>query len=210
MDNKLINALSKKEIFIFDFDGTIASTDKFVYGASRRVLAQDGIDFTLDDYASFFGKDAFEYCNIINELFKTNYTFEDFAKRFLTEYHKIEIELESQPYNYILDLIKSLPNKRKVILSNALENAISPLLEKWEILDNFENIYSCANLNIKKSQFYADTRKYFNVEQKDCVVFEDTQRYLDEAAKLGIMTVGIEHTDRNNKISADYIIKVNE
>ena len=52
------------------------------------------------------------------------------------------------------------------------------------------------------------TWEYLGVEQKDCVVFEDTQRYIDQAKSLGIDTVGIEKINDNTKLSSNYIIQV--
>lgn len=207
MDKNLMEMLNKKKVFIFDFDNTLADTDFLNYETMRRLLAKDNIDFTREDYGQVTGKTALEYNDIINRMYNKNYKLEDTVKNYLEEYRIVENEVESKPFDYVGELFDYYKDKKKVILSNMMEDIIVTLLKKWAIADNFEKIYSCVDLNIKKNQFYKETAKYLGVEQKDCVVFEDTQRYIDQAKSLGIDTVGIEKANDNTKLSSNYIIQ---
>ncbi|MBQ7977835.1 MAG: HAD family phosphatase [Clostridia bacterium] len=207
MDKELINFLKNKKVFLMDFDGTIADTEPLNYETIRRMLATENIEFTPEHFKAVLGKPATEYADYINKTFNTNYELTDTVAQYVDTYKVVEKEVEIETLEYINKLLATFDDKRYVILSNMFSDVIQNMLNRWGISDKFEEIFSCSNMKIKKKEFYTDVQTYLGVSAQDCVVFEDSQKYINEAHELGFATVGIEHQYNKGKIEADYVIR---
>lgn len=210
MDERLNEVLENKKVLIFDFDGTMTDTEKFNYLVHKKNWRKYGIDLTEDGYKEIMGKPVVD----IKERVKSTYGDIDLDERTLIdEYIDGFIELtqnEELPlFAYIQDIMQNCEDKKLYILSNQSTRIIGACLEKWGIKNKFTKIISLLKeKDIKKIDYYRDTEKFFGATQADCVLFEDTQKNIDDGMSCGIFTVGIKH-QFNNPV-ADLIIDVTD
>lgn len=207
LDKKLQKYLKGSKVFIFDYDGTIAD-QSVTYS------------FLNDFYHKFGNKDcskelfleaqhitAFELHRLICEELKLDMTFDEFAANYNQIVAEAKSTREQHCFSYVYDLIDNYKDVKFVLLSNGVTNHIANQLKKFGFLDKFYAVMGCATLKVSKEDIYNDTVKYFGEKQKDCVVFEDAQNYVDAAKRCGIKTVGIEHEFNKGNIAADVVIQ---
>ena len=210
MEHNLKALLKDKKVFIFDFDGTLYNAHQFMYQIFKSGLKNKDIDLTFEDFCDI--KDKCEtindYINCINIKFNTNLT--------LTEAYLKYIELSSglenlqTYYSYFDDIKNSFPQTRFIILSNQDDKVINKFLNSWKLDNKFEKVISCSKIGLDKDFIYKNFYELFNVKASDCVVFEDTQKHIDNTSMLGFKTVAIEHKFNKGKIKGDYNLNVDD
>lgn len=208
MNERLNEILESKKVLIFDFDGTMTDTEHFNYLVHKKNWKKYGIDLTVDEYKAVMGKTVVD----LKERIKDGYGDVD-AHTLIDEYINGFLELtknDSLPmYPYVQQVLKNCDGKKVYILSNQSARIINACLEKWGITNKFDKIISLIDAkDIKKIDYYRDTEKYFGAPQADCVLFEDTQKNIDDGMACGIYTVAIKH-QFNNPV-ADLIIDVTD
>ena len=206
MNEKLKEILKDKKVLIFDFDGTMLGTERFNYLVHKKNWKKYGIDLTEDGYRDVMGKTVIE----IKSSIETDVDVDE--QTLIDEYINGFLELtksENLPmFDYFYDLMQSCDGKKLYILSNQSTKIIDSCLQKWGIKDKFEKVISLIDsIDVKKIDYYRNTEKYFGAPQADCVLFEDTQKNIDDGMLCGIFTVGIKHKF-NNPI-ADFVVDTN-
>ncbi len=207
MQNDLYEILSKKDVFLMDFDGTIADTEPLNFLTLKTLLKRDGLEFTDEHFRQMVGKSAFEYLDLINKIFGTHYTTENEGKLYIDTFKEIAHTHALPVFKYIGELLQTFPNKRKIILSNQSDSVIRDILSNCGIVDEFENIVSCFVKQIKKQDYYLNTKEFLNAEPDKIVLFEDSQRYIDNGKSAGFTTIGVTNIYNGGKLKADLIIE---
>ena len=206
MNERLNEVLESKEVLIFDFDGTMTGTEHFNYLVHKKNWKKYGIDLTEDEYKKVMGKTVVD----LKERIKDDYGDIN-AQVLINEYVNGFLELTKNEdltmYPFVQQALQNSDGKKIYILSNQSTRIIDACIEKWGIRDKFEKIISLMDLkDLKKIDYYRDTEKYFGAPQADCVLFEDTQKNIDDGMSCGIYTVAVKH-QFNNPV-ADLIIDV--
>ncbi|MBR1926107.1 MAG: HAD-IA family hydrolase [Clostridia bacterium] len=204
IDKKLLNTLENKKTFIFDFDGTISSTYGILFKTLETMFKNHGFVFSLDEFNALKGKPSTVYFEKFEEVTKQKQDPQKMAEEFSEIFEQKTKTEKLFCYDYVKQLIKKFPNKNFVVASNNFEQFLSDRLVEFEIRENFSKIVACTN-KLKKQYVYQNTISLFGTNPKDCALFEDDQKYINEAKKEGILTVGIVH-DYNQNLDADFFI----
>jgi len=205
IDKKLLKALESKKTFIFDFDGTISSTYGIMFKTLETMFKNRGFVFSLEEFDTLKGRPSTVYFEKFEEITKEKIDPQKMAEEFSKIFDEQTKTEKLFCYDYVIELVKKFPDKNFVIASNNVEQFLSDRLVDFGIRENFTKIVACTN-KLKKQYVYQNTISLFETNQKDCVLFEDDQKYINEAKLEGILTVGIVH-DYNSNLDADYLIK---
>ena len=207
MNKNVLDYLQGSKVFIFDYDGTVAD-QSVTYGFLNEFYHKFGNkDCSKELFLEAQHITAFELHRLICEELNLTMSFDDFVKNYNQIVADAPSTIEQHCFDYIYELIENFKDVKFVLLSNGVTEHICNQLKKFGILDNFYAVMGCASLKITKEDVYKDTIKYFGENQKDCVVFEDAQNYIDNAKACGLKTIGIEHEFNRGNITADYVVQ---
>lgn len=182
--------IDKFKNYIFDFDGTIANSNKFHNIAFKKTLKTHKKILNKFKYENVKGLatgDAFKKIGIINEINKLTK-----LKRlyFKSQIHKIDLYKNSKE---TLNLLKK--KKKKIfIVSGASKKNIKFVLKKNKIKVN--GIISSENTQFSKPHImpYKMCIIKYKLNKKYSVVIEDAISGIVSAKKNKLITIGI-----NNK-----------
>lgn len=204
--NGLKDILAEKKVIILDFDGTMTDSEPVNFIVYQRMLAPLGINFTKQDFDDVLGKTIDEIAKVIFSKYEvvTEQMILDSFDTYVEIFNKVQMEMHLPMFKYVKEILK-YKDIKKYVLSNQIESIISTTLNMWGVKDEFDRILACRTLGKTKEFVYENCEEYFGVKARECVLCEDTQKYLDHAKKCGMTTIGIKH--HLNKIeSADLVI----
>ena len=211
ISKKLIKRLQEKQVFLFDFDGTLLNSEKYHMKAHSLVLSKilnKNYKMKVATFNNYVGNTD----DIIFEQYKKDFNV-DFNKKEMINLKvqtskRLLKDKKVKIFKYFFELKKLFPKTKFYIVSNQEEDFIKDILSSKNILTDFEFIYSVPLLKIKKEEFLINVEKYLGIKSVQCAIFEDVDKYLNCAKNLGMLAIGIE-SKRNKKslTSADFVIK---
>ena len=208
-----MNNLDFKEydLFIVDFDGTIADTMKMWKNICLDFVRSLNIEPKEGFYQKISSLTNIEICNIIRDDYFVDYTYEDVAKMFF-EFVKAEYVKQNLKVN-ATKLLEELNRNGKVVLYSATAgNLLNVLLDKLGVRPYFKHVYSGSDLGLSK----ADGTGYLDVIKleggcKRALVLEDAIHAMMGAKNhnLDVLAIvdysNINHLDEV-ELYSDYII----
>ena len=191
---------------IFDFDGTLADTLKFIITISNK-FAKKFVNTTItDDKIEFYrGKPAQQ---IIKEANIPFYRFPFVVARFKREMKKVIHKL--QPYDNIPELLEILSKKYKIsILTSNNKNNVETFLKTNKLFQRIEFIKSQPKLTKKNKSLKKIMRKY-NLLPENIIYIGDETRDIEASHKVGVkiisVTWGFNNKEILSKYSPDFIV----
>lgn len=211
MNKKLYKKLGDKKVFLFDFDGTLMDSEKYHKKAHSKVLSIIlNKEFKMTD--KIFSKYVGNTDDVIFDMYKKDFNIDFDKEKMITLKVSISkkflMNKKAKIFKYFYKLRKKLPEKEFYIVTNQQKEFLVDILNEKHILNNFKELFCMSDLNVKKEFFLKNINKELKTNFNQCVLFEDVNKYINCAKKLGILTVGIE-SKRNKKslVDADYILK---
>ncbi len=184
-----------KKFLIFDFDGTIVD--------SMWMWNSFGFEF-LDRYdASYNRKDILKITEKLTlletaKLFIDKFSLDMSVKQAVDELNNIvykhyekDIPLKEGMFK-LLNCLKAR-NARMCIVSVTEESLIRLCLERLGILDYFEFILSCENMELSKREpaIYLEAARKFETEPNEIAVYEDMLYAIETAKASGFYIIGV-------------------
>ncbi len=196
MDNKILKELQDKDIFLFDFDGTLVETEELHMKAHleilKKILGRE-VDITSEEFLRRYkGKQDDE----IFEMYKKDFCVDFDKQKMIAE--KIDIALDIlrkanlNVFDYFFELVKLKKDKSFYILSNQTHKILFEMLKDKDIYKYFDNIFCLPDLKVSKEYFLDNISNFLNVNNKKIVLFEDTNFALKKAKELDILPIGVE------------------
>lgn len=200
--------ISNKKVFVFDFDGVVAHTERLQWEAYNIVLKKYNVMITKEKWLNYIGTSEREIYKMIKKDFNIEFDEEVILQERLNVYLKLVREKKLKPFSTFTELLNKYPEKKYYILTSNIEEVVKDMLKYWEILNRFEEIISVATRGITKKDILTNTNEYLKVQRSDIAYFEDMDRNLKMARELNITTIGIEHEFNCNKLdNCDAVIK---
>ena len=104
-----------------------------------------------------------------------------------------------KPFPFIIEFLKKYKDSCSfMIVTSQIPTVVNNLLSFWNFDEYFsvQNRFFCHDGVYKKSEIYRNVAKYIGIESitpDEIILFEDSPHYIQEAKKVGISVVGIEH-----------------
>ena len=201
---------NKYDLFIVDFDGTIADTMKMWKTICLDFVRSLNINPKEDLYMKISSKTNIEIAKIIRDEYLIDYTHEEVINM-LFEFIRLEYVKQDLKPNAV-NLLKDLNKFGKVVLYSATANSVlDVLLNKFDLKKYYTNIYSGSDLGFSK----ADGSGYLEVIKLEggckALILEDALHAIEGAKKQNLDVLAIMDYSNINcldqvKEYADYIL----
>lgn len=189
--------MGSKKGFIFDLDGVIVDTAKYHYLAWKKLAAELGFEFSLEQNELFKGVSRKRCLEILLDIGGIKASHEQFEAWMIAKNEDYLAQIEKMDESEILPDVQRVLQHLKakempIALGSASKNAI-PILKKVNLL-NFFNVVVDGN-HVSKAkpdpEVFLIAAKKMGVPANECVVFEDAVAGLQAANKAGMISIGI-------------------
>lgn len=187
MDKKL-KVDPRAKALIFDLDGTLADTMPVHFWAYKHILADYGIDFTPELFASLAGIPAVGTIARLNEIFGTSMDAEKVGHYKELEYEKIMHKMK--PIEPVIEVLKQYHGKLPMAVGTGGYHRLAWKTLEILGLNKYIDILVSAD-DVARPKPYPDTflrcAELMGVEPCYCQVFEDGQPGIQAAEDAGMM-----------------------
>lgn len=194
--------MTLKTIF-FDFNGIICDDEPVHFEIFRKVLAEEGIIITRDEYfkqlIGYDDKACFTAVFKLNEKsLDTEKLTQLIARK--SQYYTEEIQRQLIVFPGVQNLIKECSEKFPLgIVSGALRNEIEYVLKAMKIDQNFKVIVSAEDTIYSKPDpdgYLKGLEKIriitkLEIEPENCLVIEDTPAGIEAAKSAGMKCLAV-------------------
>ena len=179
---------------IFDFDGTLFDSMHVWKGIRYNFMNELGIELTEEDKKIFEGLFLRESLLIAIERFGLKQTYEELLE-ILFNYIKRRYLAETEPKNDIVEFLEKLKSRgvKMGIATATGESALIAVLEKYNMLHYFSEIYSTYTVGASKTEpkVYDVVLEALGTDKSTTWVFEDALYAAKTAKANGYNLVGI-------------------
>ena len=173
------------KLMMIDLDGTLFDTKEINYRAYKEALESYGFEIDYNYYCKFCN--GRHYTDFLPQI-----TTDD--ESILLDMHKRKKEVYSKYLSYgrvnqmLVDLIRSRDMSCKAALvTTASKQNTFDILNKFNLMDLFDLILTHEDITKSKPdpEGFLKAMKLFNVEARDCLIFEDSSVGIEAAEKTG-------------------------
>jgi HAD superfamily hydrolase (TIGR01509 family) len=186
---KRLEVYPQAKALIFDLDGTLADTMPVHFLAYKNILADFGIDFTPELFATLAGVPAVGTILKLNEIFGTNMDAEEIGHYKEREYEKIMYKMK--PVEPVVELMKSYYGKMPMSVGTGGYKRLAWKTMEILGLDKYIGILVSAE-EVTRPKPFPDTflkcAEKMGVKPEVCQVFEDGDLGIQAAAAAGMMS----------------------
>lgn len=204
---------------IFDFDGVIVDSEPLHFKLFQRVLEDEGIYLSEEDYISKYlaFDDKTFFFRALNDRGK--YKSADQILKLINKKSKMFetlIETEIKVFPGVLKFLKAVNGKYPAAIgSGALRSEIVLILEYTQLAEYFDFVVSADEVVKCKPdpEVYLKVLNEFNIQRrkkllpKECLVFEDALHGIAAAKSAGMNCVAVSNSYSKDEIKdADFVI----
>ncbi|HBA83981.1 MAG TPA: HAD family hydrolase [Verrucomicrobia bacterium] len=206
---------------IFDFDGVIVDSEPLHYRAFQELLKPEGLQFTWDDYMTFFvgfdDRDAFR-----TVFARAKQPLDDDKLKRLIEgktvvFQQWVAESGVTAYPGVVELFRALSGKYPVgLCSGALRSDVNSVLAKLGIAKAIDVFVTADDVHVSKPdptcyrlcvQKLADRYPTHGIQAGECVAIEDTPSGIEAAKGAGLKVLAVSNSHPIHKLKdADRIV----
>lgn len=184
-------------IKIFDFDGTIADTEKISWEAHNNLLNPYRIRLELEQIQKYIGNSDEKIAQMLNEDYGISLNPQTYELDHRKEYQRLLDTTDLKPFESTLNEIYEDEKAERIILSSNSSETIRKALGMWNLLECFSKIVSVPEIKMSKKEYIETLLK--DNDEKDIYLYEDGIQALQMGKELGIHTIGI-MTDYNKRM----------
>ena len=203
---------------VFDFDGVLANSEPLHYRAFRDVLAQDGVEFTDDEYyARYLGFDDVGVFRALSRARREHWSDDRVAA--IVDRKAVRLEELERGGSILFPgadaAVRRLAAEFPLaIASGALKAEIRRVLESTGLAHCFGAVVASEDTAVSKPapDPYARAVELLSaatgaaLKGGECVAVEDSQWGLDSARSAGLRTIAVTHTYPAGSLTADLVI----
>jgi len=181
---------------IFDMDGVLIDTPKFVWESFRILLSKYGANITNEQTKKYLGMSLKDQLVLLRRDFKIKEEIDvaEFGKKSF----KIQLEMMKDkigPNEILTNFLKQARDNeiKLAVATSSLKERAHTLLDLLEIKEEFDTIVTAediANHKPAPDQFLKAT-EILQIAPENCVVIEDAPNGIEAAKKGNIKAVGL-------------------
>lgn len=192
----------KVKAVIFDFDGTLISSEVIQLKALERAIKEVGINEEVDFTFAIGHSDEFLF-----EGLKKKYNVPDNFLDINKKYFNIIAEKEITTYNGVMDTLQILKNNniKMAVASNSDMEHISKM-SKITGVDKYIKHYSSFDRLIKAKpapDIFLRAFEKLDVEKSECIIVEDSIAGLKGAIASGIEAIAVTNTFPHDELKKE-------
>lgn len=184
----------KHSTYIFDFDGTLVDSMPYWSQKMINILKKNNIAYPKDIIKTITPLGDIGTARYFQEKLNVKLTIQEMLEQMdeyaLPKYRDI-ISLKTGVFDYLNMLKKN--NFSLNILTASPHKMLDPCLKRNKIFDLFENIWSCDDFGLTKSdiQIYKKSVALIGAKENETVFFDDNVGAIKTASQAGLYTVGV-------------------
>lgn len=177
---------------IFDFDGLVFDTETPQYNILNELFKEHGCEFPLSGWRQEIGtQSGFSPFKYLERIIKRKVDHEELEKRFREKFQAVllKTEVRSGVEEYLF-AAKDLGLKLG-LASSSNHEWVTNHLRNLNLLHHFQCIKTSNDVKFVKPnpELYIETAKCLGLEEKDCLVFEDSANGALAAKRAGMKCV---------------------
>ena len=180
---------------VFDMDGLMFDTENLTYTLQKPILAERGIDYTLDWYKQTVGKRSEDIILMFRELCGDSFNYEAFRAQCREAYQKYTDEFGVPVKEGLFELLDYLKAKgiKIALATSTTEPSAARTLKISGTLPYFDALV-CAD-DVKRGKPYPDpfikAAEKLGLNPENCLALEDSINGIKSAYSAGMVTVMI-------------------
>ncbi len=185
---KKLEVLPEAKALIFDLDGTLADTMPVHFMAYKNILAEYGILFTPELFATLAGVPAIETIKKLNNMFGTNMDPGKIGFRKEREYEKIMHKMK--PVEPVVELVRKYHSVMPMAVGTGGHRRLAwRSLEILKLDKYFDILVSTEDVTHPKPhpETFLKCAERMGVLPEVCQVFEDGSPGMEAASNAGMM-----------------------
>ncbi len=177
---------------IFDMDGVLLDSEPLHYEAVRQFLAEQGIDFPLDDYARYLGTTLPGTWDDLCARYPISMTLADFETRYNADVLK-QYQAGAPLITGARELIEQLLNLNVpiAVASSSHRMWVEAALEGADLRRYFEHTTAGDEVSEGKPspEIYLKAAAKLGLDPTDCIAIEDAPAGVESARTAGMRVV---------------------
>jgi beta-phosphoglucomutase-like phosphatase (HAD superfamily) len=180
---------NRNSVFAFDFDGTIADTEKIHLVAYNVLLSGFGVELSPVEFDRYRGKTEFEIYAEIERDFGITLPREDSRTTRLQIFRDLAEKIELGPFEFVRTTLERAHANGApcVVVSSQVSSVVSHYLGQWSFSKLFASLLTPDLFGESKTELFSTVPDRFGRGVDDVIVFEDSQRVLEALQPLGIV-----------------------
>ncbi len=183
----------KIEAIIFDMDGLLIDSEPVWNEARKRMAAENGIDWTVDDHHNVMGVSTEEWTDYMIERLNLTMSSEDVQERIIGAME--DLYREKIPFfPGAVELIKwANENFPTAVASGSPRRLIDAVTGAPELEGMFEFTLAADEVGKGKPDpaVYLETAKRLGIAPENCVVLEDSGNGVLSGVRAGMYTINV-------------------
>ena len=178
---------------VFDMDGLMFDTENLTYKLQRDILAEAGLEFSLDDYKKTIGKRLADLPVLFYDLFGESYDFDRFRLECRNAYIKYTEEYGIPVKDGLFELLDKLKEKdiKIALATSTTRRSAERTLKIAGVFDYFDELVCAEDVKNGKPdpEPFLKAAEKLSLEPSECMALEDSVNGIKSAYLAGMKTV---------------------
>jgi len=191
---------------IWDFDGVIADTEPAQAQSYANLLRRRGISVETDFFTPYIGRTESEIWEGIRETYDLRDSIESLRTDRLREFLDVTSAGVGVAW-YVPPMFAFFAGARHTVVSSGNQEVVESLVVRWGLGARFDSIR--AWVPGEPASDKENTLAEEVARTGECIVVEDSTRYLRQARRLGAHTIGVRHSlNGDGEIPCDLLLEM--
>ncbi|MBR2279528.1 MAG: HAD family phosphatase [Ruminococcus sp.] len=178
---------------VFDMDGLMFDTENLTYKLQKEILAEAGLEFSLDDYKKTIGKRLADLPVLFYGLFGESYDFDRFRLECRNAYIKYTEEYGIPVKDGLFELLDELKEKgiKIALATSTARRSAERTLKIAGVFDYFDELVCAEDVKNGKPdpEPFLKAAEKLSLEPSECIALEDSINGIKSAYLAGMKTV---------------------